>query len=204
MELSVYTLDRELVDAIRVITRRQDMMGDLGRFADDAFDEINAHFFGNELPRPLILWELTPYGRSIGLCHILRPTFPRIALHPILIHEPEPGTPLLSRAFWVMVHECIHLSNDFKGLRSRECHNDKPWIDEVNRIGEMLWPGHIRAERQKMIRIDGRVTRGPCGNISRSDLASFPSFIPVDVRLAWMEQHGIWCCGSLVAIEEDA
>ena len=60
-------LDVTLEEAVRIVTRQQDRGRKVGIFLDEAFEHINATFFGGKLPRPLILWELSPWGGCIGL-----------------------------------------------------------------------------------------------------------------------------------------
>jgi hypothetical protein len=69
----------------REIVQALDLIADYyaprhGQWACRAFDAINTTFFDGRLPRPLIVWALTAYGRCLGLTKLTeRPT---IVLHP--------------------------------------------------------------------------------------------------------------------------
>jgi hypothetical protein len=152
--------------ACRVVAGAHD--GDYGVWSYQAFDYVNATFFGGALPTPLILWELTPWGGCLGLTRPSTP--PLVRLHPGLLggagEEPPWGIPreLLGFAYvlGVLLHECIHVRVDsLGGWRGQgpTSHNNARWIAEVNRIAPLLGLD-IRAGRSKATRI---ATEGPPG-----------------------------------------
>lgn len=185
--------------ACRLIARAANQ--DLGVWAYQAFDYINATFFDGELPTPFILWTVTEWGGCLGNT---RPSAPAIVrMHPGLLggqklgpgERPETktvwgipsrwlGFPL---AFDTLVHECIHISvaHRLGGARGTTSHNNPQWIAEVNRIAPLLGLA-ITAGQSKPMRVplDGHVTktgkpatkvvRGSAGTVPFDAVARFP------------------------------
>jgi hypothetical protein len=124
--------------------------GELGEFAFQAFDWINAALFDGRLPVPLIVWELTAHGHCLGLTHSELDRPPRIRLHPSLMGgsyygKANPwGVPAsaLGPAFAldVLIHECMHVSVAYLlgGANGQTSHNNPCWIAEAERVGALL------------------------------------------------------------------
>jgi hypothetical protein len=171
-------------------------------FAYQAFDYVNAHYFGHELPDPLFLWGITEWSGCLGY------TQPRevqvIMLHPTLLScqgkdvEGKPvtrawGFPVEDLgpafAFETIVHECIHLAINHRyggwGGCGESSHNNDHWISEVNRIAPLLGL-QLTAGRNtpKRVPVEGpltkrgkqptKVQRVNEGDVPFSAVAAFP------------------------------
>ncbi len=143
----------ELAAACRLIARHYD--GAKGVWAYEAFDFINAAYFGGRLPTPLIRWTLTPHGRCLGFTRVA--AAPEIALHPSLLGGTEKPNPWgvspaelgVAYAFDTLVHECIHVENQcvqggWHGTGDTS-HNNPLWLGEVNRLAPLLGLAGVRA-----------------------------------------------------------
>ena len=149
--------------------------GERSAFAYAAFEHINRSFFEGELPYPLIIWALTPHGRSLAYTLAERGQPPLIVLHLSLLGSDTAESPwgVPSEhlgpcfAYDVLLHECIHLSVKYRlgggepdsGFAS---HNNAVWIGEVNRIAPLLGLGKIQAGRSRVQRVPTDVL-GPRG-----------------------------------------
>jgi len=121
-----------------------------GEFAYQAWEFVNATYFGAELPWPLITWGLTAHGGCLGYTASAadRSRPPRIQLHPSLLGGTEkenpwgisPGMLGAAFAFDTIVHEAIHVSVDYRlgGATGESSHNCAEWIAEVNRLAPLL------------------------------------------------------------------
>ena len=185
--------------ACRLIARAANQ--NLGVWAYQAFDYINATFFAGELPTPFLLWTVTEWGGCLGNTRTSTPAIVR--LHPGLLggqklgpgEHPETktvwripyrwlGFPL---AFDTLLHECIHISvaHRLGGARGKTSHNNPQWIAEVNRIAPTLGLA-ITAGRSKPMRvpIEGqytktgkpatKVVRGSEGTVPFDAVSRFP------------------------------
>jgi hypothetical protein len=146
-----------------------------GRFAYEAFEFINATYFGNALPMPLIVWALTAHGGCLGLTEIHPGEQPVILLHPSTLQGTQKENPwginpaLLGwcYAFDVLLHECIHVHIGWleggRGQGGTSSHNDPLWVDHVNRIAPLLGMKGVVAGMSKVRRVpvDGKL--GPRG-----------------------------------------
>jgi hypothetical protein len=124
--------------------------GELGTFAYQAFDWINAALFDGRLPVPLIVWELTAHGHALGLTHSEVGRAPRIRLHPSLTGgsyygKADPwGLPpeILGPAYAldVLIHECVHVSVAYLlgGTDGPTSHNSRRWVAETQRVGSLI------------------------------------------------------------------
>ena len=106
---------RPLDTAIREVTRAY--FGDQATFAYAAFDTINRTLFAGALPLPLVTWEITGYGRCLGLTQSgTRP--PHIVLHPGTLRGASKPDPWKTPPAWlgplfaldVLLHECLHVA----------------------------------------------------------------------------------------------
>jgi hypothetical protein len=148
--------------------------GPKGEWAYDAFEVINAKYFGGGLPYPKIQWALTAHGRCLGFTRSSsRP--PVITLHPSLFAGTEkddpwridPGWLGPTYAFDILTHELIHVSVEYligrgKGTTS---HNCEGWIGEVNRLIPLLGFDGVEAGKSTTARVDGKVKRITTGNV---------------------------------------
>jgi hypothetical protein len=154
-----------------------------GVWAYDAFDDINAKYFGGELPTPKIQWALTAHGRCLGLTR-MDIEAPIITLHPSILGGTEKANPWRRDPAWlgpayafdVLLHEMIHISVNYivgtgQGTTS---HNCEGWIGEVNRIAPLLGLDGIEAGKSTTARVDGKVKRITTGNIPFSAVSMFP------------------------------
>jgi len=188
---------REPIDftrAAKLIAR--ECYGGLGVFAYQAFECINAMFFDNRLPWPLIVWQITAHGKCLGFTKSRPDRQPVIALHPSLMGGSEKENPwdidpaLLGfcYAYEVLLHECIHVSVRYLlgGPNGPTSHNNPRWVAEVNRIAPMIGLAGVQAEQSKTKRVpmDGELTkrgkqptkvmRVSEGNVPFGSVATFP------------------------------
>lgn len=187
----------ELIDAVKLVAHRYN--GKRGEFSYAAFDHINQAFFDGELPLPLILWHITPYGRCIGYTRPMT-ELPIIVLHPSLLGGSDvtknpwdaPAEQLgLALVYDVLLHECIHVSVQHKyggwHDKGQTSHNNTAWIAEVNRIAQILGFDRFKAGMSKARRkpIPGEYTKTgkpetkvvrdtPDDCVDFGDVASFP------------------------------
>jgi len=114
-----YTQAMDFTQAAKLIAR--ECYGGLGVFAYQAFEYINATFFDDRLPWPLILWQITAHGKCLGFTKSRPEKSPVIALHPSLLGGTEKENPwnidpeLLGQccAYETLLHECIHVSVNY-------------------------------------------------------------------------------------------
>jgi hypothetical protein len=188
--------------ACRLIAQMHD--GERGVWSYQAFDYINATIFGGELPTPLILWELTPWGGCLG--ETMRSTPPIVRLHPGLLggsgDEPPWGISrtLLGRAYAldVLLHESIHVrvnSMGGWGGRGQSSHDNDLWVAEVNRIAPLLVLDiHAGRSKTKRIPIDGppcpkgkpptKVVRWTDGTVPFDTVASLSNIVRRHLNLS--------------------
>jgi hypothetical protein len=164
------TYDEQIRQAYRLIARH--VYRTKGVFAYCAFEYVNATFFSNRLPEPLILWDLTDWGKCLGWTRSPKDGPPIIKLHPSLI---DPSADPRQRQRWsipldllghcyaylVLIHECIHASVNYLlgGFESHPghksywtSHNNPLWIGEVNRIAAAMgWPAINSMKRYRWI-----------------------------------------------------
>ncbi len=185
----------ELAAACRLIARHYD--GAKGVWAYEAFDFINAAYFGGRLPTPLIRWTLTPHGRCLGFTRVA--AAPEIALHPSLLGGTEKPNPWgvspaelgVAYAFDTLVHECIHVENQcvqggWHGTGDTS-HNNPLWVGEVNRLAPLLGLAGVRAGTSgtKRVAVEGapttrgkpptKVARTTDGTVPFGAVAAFPA-----------------------------
>lgn len=147
--------DKELALACREIVAHFE--GDVAVTLFEYYDAINRHFFNGVLPQAFVITALTAYGACIGLTKHT-PKQPIILIHPSLKTEEE--------RFYVLVHECIHVSVryclKYTGTKS---HDSAEWIHEVNRIAPMLGYQNIELGKSKVKRLPksegGKLVRVP-------------------------------------------
>jgi hypothetical protein len=149
------TYDEQVRAAYRLIARHVYRMAGLGDFAYRAFEYINETFFANGLPEPLILWDITNYGKCLGWTRSPADGPPIIKLHPSLVAPADnpwrrgnpwgilPGCVGHCYAFHVLLHETVHVSVNYLkgGIESHPDYSSKwtshanpLWVDEINRI----------------------------------------------------------------------
>jgi hypothetical protein len=167
------------------IVEAQDLIADyfaprFGCWAYRTFDMINTTFFDNKLPRPLIQWAITSYGKCLGFTSMWlgAPERPIITMHPSLLSPYRDPRKMPAHGPWgfdwdwfgprfaldTLLHEAIHVA---QGTIHREMpkgessHNCKSWIYEVNRLAPLLGMKNVRAGlcRPERVRIPGQVTK---------------------------------------------
>jgi hypothetical protein len=173
--------------------------GARGRWAYDAFEFINGHYFGGRLPYPLLVWALTAHGKCLGFTagcpHVGRA--PVIVLHPSLLGGTEKADPWgidpdwLGAAFAldVLLHELMHVNVNYHlgGSTGPTSHNCPEWVAEVNRLAPLLGFRGVRAAMSKTVRVADpclpvgprgkpgtRVVRRSEGNVGFGAVCSFP------------------------------
>jgi hypothetical protein len=163
--------------------------GPRGTWVYDAFDYINAAYFSGQLPTPLIVWTITPYGKCIGQTRVWEiqeraaDDPPTITLHPTLLRRGP------RYAFDTLLHECmhVHILCNLGGETGETSHNCDEWIAEVNRLAPLIGIPGVQAGRIKVKRVPvegaepnerGKrptaVARVAEGNMPLIALASFP------------------------------
>jgi hypothetical protein len=171
----------ELHRAYRVVANH--VYRQLGRFAYQAFDHINAVNFSGELPETLILWDLTEHGHALGWCRSSEEGPPIIKIHPATVSPAEwrhlrnsgPWSiPMayvgLCYAYDVLLHECIHacveyLRGGWRNLPNCRSywtsHNNPAWIAELNRLAPALgYHGDpFTLKKPKRVPISGQLTK---------------------------------------------
>jgi hypothetical protein len=191
-----------LPEALRLIAKNY--YGVKGRWAYDAFEFVNATCFAGELPWPKIDWEITPHGKCLGATRVRGE--PVIALHPTLLGampreqtgrrdefpwEISPDLLGTCFAFDVLLHECMHVSVEYRlgGWQGQgsNSHNNDVWVAEVNRIAPLIGLAGVRAGRSRSRRepdeslprtktgkVATRVVRRSDGNVPPKAVATFP------------------------------
>jgi hypothetical protein len=193
-----------LAEALKLVAKH--FMRDRGRFAYEAFEFINAKYFGNALPYPLIVWALTAHGGCLGLTYVHSGEQPVILLHPSTLQGTEKSDPwgidprMLGWcfAFDVLVHECIHVHIGWREggwTNFRSSHNNPLWVAHVNRLAPLLGLPAIRAAMTKVRRVavEGKlgprgkpptkVQRGTDGDIPFGAVKTFPRGVRVHLGL---------------------
>jgi hypothetical protein len=193
-----------------------------GPWANRAFDAINAAFFDDRLPRPLIQWAITPYAHCLAQTGVRGGSGrPIITLHPsIMVPHTDNPWGLDARwlgaayAFDVLLHETIHVAQDslHRDMPEGESsHNCESWILEVNRLAPMLGMGGVTAglSRPRRVAVPGEFTATgrPATLVRRVDDGDIPlkyhSMFPYGMRqfLGTAESHylaGRLPCGIVV------
>jgi hypothetical protein len=163
MQLDV-TGDMDIREACLQVTRHY--YDQRGQLAYQLFELINASYFDNELPWPLIIWALTAHGKCLGYT-MVRSDAPIVTLHPSIMGGTEKDDPWgippawlnIRYAFDVLVHELMHVSVACRlgGWRGHgdSSHNNTVWVEEVNRLAPLLGFSGIKAgvsytKRQKI------------------------------------------------------
>jgi hypothetical protein len=193
---NVLHTDGQVQAACKLIARHYG--GPRGLFAYECFEDINARFFGNGLPWPLIHWAITPHGQCMGFTTRAATPQPVIVLHPSTLKGTEKTNPwgiepaLLGVCFVydVLLHECIHVKVEYVlgGWREKgeTSHNNSLWVGEVNRLVPLLGFASISVGRSliKRVAMPGqttpngkpatRVARIAEGNVPFGAVATFP------------------------------
>jgi len=172
--------------------------GPRGVWAYEAFDFINAAYFGGQLPTPAIQWGLTPHGGCLGLTtSSARP--PVVMLHSSLLGGTEKKNPWgvspallgVAYAFDTLIHECIHVSVEYclggSWGKGESSHANPLWIAEVDRLAPLVGLGGVQSglNKPKRIPIEGapltkrgkqptRVAGVSTGNVPFDAIARFP------------------------------
>jgi hypothetical protein len=151
------TYDEQVRAAYRFIARHVYRVGGMGDFAYHAFEYINNTFFDDRLPEPLILWDITNWGRCLGWTRPSADGPPVIKLHPSLIamsgtathnpwHVPD-GVIGHCYALHVLLHETVHVAVEYLhgGIESHPdykskwtSHANPLWVAEINRISALM------------------------------------------------------------------
>jgi hypothetical protein len=172
--------------------------GPRGVWVYQAFDWLNATYFAGALPVPFIQIAITGYSRCLGWTRSARRRGrpPVITLHPSLWgaarrrddrlvprmkawHVPI-GEPAPRHALDVLLHECIHVSVDYRlGGRTggTSSHDNPEWIAEVNRLAPLLGFDDVRAARSKVKRVGKTTQRVTEGTIPFKAVAGFPDAV---------------------------
>jgi hypothetical protein len=91
--------DAQVHAAYRLIARHVYGGNGLGAFAYAGFEYINTTYFAGRLPEPLILWDITAFGKCLGLARSPHNGPPIIKLHPSTVAPsataPRPRTGLV-------------------------------------------------------------------------------------------------------------
>lgn len=173
-----------------------------GQLAYQLFELINASYFDNELPWPLIVWALTAHGHCLGYTQT-RAESPIVVLHPSIMggtekDDPwgvEPGWLNIRYAFDVLLHELIHVSVECRlggwyGT-GESSHNNDVWVAEVNRLAPMIGLSGVKAGKSflKRQKIEGgtknRVVRTTDGNVPFDPaVCKFPSGLRMHLEQA--------------------
>jgi hypothetical protein len=154
------TYDEQVHAAYRLIARHVYRVGHLGDFAYAAFEHINAAFFAGRLPEPLILWDITNYGKCLGWTRSPQDGPPIIKLHPSLVMpvgtqsvaggwKPPWGLSQLGHcyAYDVLLHETVHAAVEYLhgGVEAHPdfsskwtSHANPVWVAECNRIARIM------------------------------------------------------------------
>ena len=184
----------DIREACKLIAKHYD--GRRGQFAYEAFEYINAAYFNNDLPWPLIVWAITPHGGCLGNTMSRTDAPPIITMHPSTLGGTEKRNPwgvdpaLLGTtyAFDVIIHECLHVSQHYilDGQRGPTSHNCLNWVSEVNRIAPLLGLEGVEAgtTKAKRLPIEGEFTKTgkpatkvkkvTAGNMLHIEIATFP------------------------------
>src|SRR5262249_21231745 len=119
------TYNEQVHAAYRLIARHVYRVGGLGDFAYAAFEYINVTFFDGRLPEPLILWDITNWGKCLGWTRSPTDGPPIIKLHPSIVapsdgkHRLRGSTPWNIKhpgrcyAYHVLLHECVHAAVNY-------------------------------------------------------------------------------------------
>lgn len=154
-------------DMVRVLAKAG---GRRSQFFYELFDELNRQFFDNALPTPLILSEITPYGRCLGDTATggeLR--IPHIRIHPALCDwqgkvNPQAWSGVFQgNIHTLMIHEMVHVAQNMPHLVDLEgetAHNAQNWVSECNRMSE-AWDLPRCCRRWKVQRLGQKTARMP-------------------------------------------
>jgi hypothetical protein len=158
------------------------LWGQAGAWSYDAWHDLNAAYFDDELTYHGVVWGLTPHGGKLGYCEPSE----RITLHSSLVDprgtkpwgwESDRFTDRLARD--VLLHEMIHAQLFARGNVQRDDrgghHNTPEWCAEIERLTPLLLDIEVKAEPVRPRRIEGKVTRktNP-GHLTRADAAHWP------------------------------
>ena len=188
----LHVTDSEVMEACKLMARH--FYGSKGVFAYEAYDHINAAFFGGALPFAMIQWAITAHGGCLGQTSSSK--LPIITMHPSLLRGSEKADPWgmspailgVRLVYDVLLHECIHVAVNYihGGATGPTSHNSPEWIGEVNRILPMLDIQGVIAGKSttKRFEIEGsttktgkaatRVERVTVGNVPFKAVAAFP------------------------------
>ena len=158
--------------------------GELGGWAFDAFDELNALCFGGRLePRPIV-WGLTPHGKALGY---YSGSDGLITLHTSLVRPSGDAWRIRSLlgeryARDVLVHEMVHAAQrELLGharFGGNDTHNCASWCDEIVRVTPLFGLPPINAAPVRQRRVNGAVRwYVQPGHLKRADLARWPHSI---------------------------
>ena len=154
--------------------------GEAGAWAYDEWKKLNDIFFyGENNPGPII-WGSTPQGKSLGYYYVSKNL---IYLHKNLMRPVYPapafnwGIRHLNKrvASDVLLHEMIHQRvNQTGGWVGETSHNNKRFVEEVNRIAGVLGID-IKAEViEKITTRDNPIWQSESGCLTLKELSDFP------------------------------
>jgi hypothetical protein len=159
-------------DLVRLMTKAG---GRRTEFFYELFDELNSQFFSGGLPTPLIMSEITAYGKCIGSTRTGGElTIPYIRIHPALCDRTGKAVATSKDTDWnkwlyphiaytTMIHEMLHIAQKLPSLRDgvgETSHNATNWVQEANRLSE-AWELPRCNRRWIMTRDGGTVKRLP-------------------------------------------
>ena len=137
--------------------------GEVGTFVYDAYEFINAQYYGGDLPVPMIQIAITPFGRCLGVTQP-RDGQPKIGLHPSVISPRSPDVTIFGYstdglgirfAYDVLLHELVHVAaNYLYGVTDGDsAHNNSTWVAEINRLSPLIGLEGVQAEMTKVKRV---------------------------------------------------
>lgn len=158
--------------------------GWFGSWAYDQWLDLNDKYFEGENQVGPIIWGITPYGKSLGSYN---PVKNIITLHTSLV-QPSQDAPWNIKkvgeqfARGVLLHEMMHqrIYQFFGTTGEKDSHNNQYWVDEVNRILQILGIKDIGAIKVTQKRVNGRPSRDwviDAGYLSYKELGQFPHCI---------------------------
>jgi hypothetical protein len=199
MQLVVTSEHDAIREACLMVTRHY--YDHRGSLAYELFELMNASYFSNELPWPLIVWALTAHGACLASTQAhSRP--PIVVLHPSILGGTEKQNPWKIPAAWlnvryafdILLHELIHVSVEarFGGWEGKgtSSHNNEVWIAEVNRLAPLIGLSGVKAgisytKRQKLEgSLKSHVVRTTDGNVPFDTVATFPHGVRVHLKHA--------------------
>ncbi len=150
--------------------------GEVGTNVFRAWEEFNKRFFDDALrPVPIVMVATSPYGHWVGCTHWLR--HPRRVAY---IGMTAPNNRKLASDPGVLLHEMVHAWLVHTG--EDPSHEGRPWCREITRLSALLGRPEIKAEPQKVRRVNGAVKRVvPDGSIDRMAAARWPHSVGIEL-----------------------